>query len=146
MINRIAIFSLSALAVLAIIYLGYKNYTSLQEQLQAQQRANALLQVAADESKINTDKLMSTVNAWSIEQTNYHKDLAELRAVAVSSRQSLEKLNDVLSKHDIELLAAKKPKLIEKRINAGTADAFRMLECASGADYEYCADGSAATE
>jgi len=48
------------------------------------------------------------------------------------ARQENTRLKDLLGKHDLGFLASKKPGLIQRRVNKGTANANRCLEIASG--------------
>lgn len=48
------------------------------------------------------------------------------------TRKENTRLKDLLSKHDLGFLAAKKPKLIENRVNKGTKNVGRCFEIASG--------------
>ena len=64
----------------------------------------------------------------------------ELRKKFIASRNQVEilrrkfnKTNKLIGQRDIGKLAEAKPKLIEKIVNNGTADALRCMEIASGA-------------
>lgn len=67
------------------------------------------------------------------EQKAQH-DLAAIKGLQALQNQAAEEakqLKETLSSHDLSALSSAKPGLIERRINRGTADAFRLLELAT---------------
>jgi len=69
---------------------------------------------------------------WSVAQERMQATLDAMATNQVEANVTAKELNDVLSRHDLHALALAKPGLIERRINSGTADIFRMFESASG--------------
>ena len=64
-------------------------------------------------------------------KTQVAQQAESLSALAIEQqaiRKESLKVADIFSKHDLALLASKKPGLIQNRINAGTADVFAELE------------------
>lgn len=129
-----------ALLGAVVIAMGgfYWHYTSVK-----QERNDALALVGAMEvAKATQDatikSLEGAITEWADQAKKMQATLEELSRVQQEATAQQRRLNDVLGKHDLERLSEAKPVLIERRINSGTADVFRMFECATGG----CDDGS----
>lgn len=90
---------------------------------------------------VYNQELSNTMNEWEESQRQLVEAIEKLRVVSIESNTETRRLTDVFSKHNMAKLAAKKPSLIEERINSGTVIAFRMLRCASGATDRNCSSG-----
>ena len=55
-----------------------------------------------------------------------------LEATLQSAETRVDRLEDLLSDHDLEFLSLRRPGLIETRINNATEDAFTFVECITG--------------
>jgi len=103
---------------------GYSYYTSTQARIETLQANNAKLESVA---KTNQDTIQRmTDNIQLMEEANQQLQ-ADLDAASEYKDQLIAKLQ----KHDLALLSLKKPGLIEKRINDGTAKVFDTLESLS---------------
>ena len=85
----------------------------------------------------NTAKLETAKKLQDITMIEDREKFAELNKELQSNMAAANKYRDVLinklRKHDLTKLSLKKPRLVERKINAGTAKLFRSLEVLSGA-------------
>lgn len=129
---KLAIYGILALAVVSIIGLGYAHYTGLVED-NARLRENAVKLMAAIEiQKSATAAAMGAVDAWKTSAADLGKRIDEMARVQVRAAAQTRRLNDIFAKHDLEALSLAKPRLIERRINSGSASVLRVLECSTG--------------
>lgn len=121
-----------ALFVAGLVWLGYTHYTSLIDDIKKLEASNARLstQVAVQHEAIKEQE--KAVNEWQQAEKKLTEQMQKLQDLSTNASKELERLNEVLSKHDLTLLSKRKPSLIEKRLNSGSANALRMLECATG--------------
>ena len=86
---------------------------------------------------LNQEVAIQTVKAASAEANlkfvqesvrNQQKNLDKLTDASVIIRQEQEKTIDIFADHDLKALAERKPGLIERRVNRGTAAVFAELE------------------
>lgn len=115
--------------VCLLVGLGYSHYLGLLNEV--------------DELKFQNEKQQQIIASQNDAIMNWEKNnkkltelIENMQKVSEQANKQIDILNDIFSKHDIENLAKEKPKLIENRINNGTADIMRMLECSSGANCE----------
>ena len=121
--------------ILAFMWLQNKSLTAANEAYISKVQQQDLAIKAKD--KVN-ESILDAIDEWEFAQHKLLKTIEELKKVSLESKHETRKLTDVFSKHNLGKLAARKPTLIEKRINRGTADALRMLECATGATHRSC--------
>ena len=81
-----------------------------------------------------TEAAVEAVAAWKESADELNRRIDEMAKVQLEATAQTRKLNDLFAKHDLQALAAAKPGLVERRVNAGTAAVLRMLEWAAGAD------------
>lgn len=115
-----------------VVWLGYKHYTGLQEQIRKLEVSNAQL---VDRNALQGDaiaKQQGALDEWRKEQERLIAQMQELDKVSKEASKELGRLNEIFSKHNLGKLSTRKPGLIEKRLNSGTARASRMLECSTG--------------
>jgi len=143
-INKLHI--LGGIAVVTIIGLGYLHYTSLLEDISRLKQTNQQLVISNKSKDVTIGKYSDTVKEWKESQDQYIKDMKELREISIKSQEEVQRLHGIFSKHNIEKLAINKPTLLEKRVNSGTANAFRMFECSSGSADSSCSSGDRETE
>ena len=77
--------------------------------------------------------LDNTINTLVADQKKFAKLNSDLRANLDKANEYKDVLIGKLRKHNLSNLSLRKPLLVEKRINAGTAKLFRSLEILSGA-------------
>ena len=105
---------------------AYYYYTDSQARIQALIENTAKLEIA---KQIQDDTISTLVE----DQKKFAKLNADLRANLDKANEYKDVLISKLRKHNLSKLSLKKPLLVEKKINAGTAKLFRSLEVLSGA-------------
>lgn len=120
--------ALIGVALVTAIALSYRHYTGLvDEKAELTAKVGTLEQdVAREKSRADAFKL--TIDKWDEAAAVQASALDRFSNAQREAGETTRKLTDVLSKHDLGALARSKPGLIQTRINAGTADAFRLLE------------------
>jgi hypothetical protein len=74
-----------------------------------------------------------TINSMVADQKKFAKLNTDLRGQLDKANDYKDVLIGKLRKHNLSKLSLKKPLLVEARINAATAKAFKLLEALSGA-------------
>ena len=105
---------------------GYYYYTDSQARIQALIENTAKLQMA---KQVQDD----TISALVADQKKFAKLNTDLRGQLDKANDYKDVLIGKLRKHNLSKLSLKKPLLVEARINAATAKAFKLLEALSGA-------------
>tara|TARA_B110000902_G_C14257137_1_gene568347 strand:+ start:340 stop:732 length:393 start_codon:yes stop_codon:yes gene_type:complete len=105
---------------------GYYYYTDSQARIQALIENTAKLQMA---KKVQDD----TIDTLVSDQKKFAKLNSDLRGRLDRANEYKDVLISKLRKHNLSNLSLRKPLLVEKKINAGTAKLFRSLEILSGA-------------
>ena len=105
---------------------AYYYYTDSQARIQALIENTAKLEMV---KKLQDD----TINTLVADQKKFAKLNSDLRGRLDKANEYKDILIGKLQKHDLSNLSLKKPLLVEKKINAGTAKLFRSLEILSGA-------------
>lgn len=125
--------ALIGVALVTAIALSYRHYTGLvDDKAELTAKVGALEQDVARE-KARADAFKLTIDKWDEAAAVQADALDQFSNAQREAGETTRKLTDVLSKHDLGALARSKPGLIQTRINAGTADAFRLLEQSTGA-------------
>ena len=86
-------------------------------------------------AKLETAKKMQdqTINIMIEDREKFAELNKELQLNLSKANVYKDKLIGKLRKHDLAKLSLRKPRLVEKKINAGTKKLFRSLEVLSGA-------------
>ena len=105
---------------------AYYYYTDSQARIQALVDSTAKLKMA---KKIQDD----TINTLIADQKKVVQLNLDLQGRLDKANEYKGVLIGKLQKHNLSNLSLKKPLLVEKKINAGTAKLFRSLEIISGA-------------
>lgn len=105
---------------------AYYYYTDSQARIQALIENTAKLKMAKQAQD-------DTINTLVADQKKFAKLNSDLRGRLDKANEYKDVLIGKLQKHDLSNLSLKKPLLVEKKINAGTAKLFRSLEILSGA-------------
>ena len=106
---------------------GYLYYTDTQERLAILAENNAKLEIAVQTSEAALKETQENLKKAAEEMQKVN---AEFQAIRAQNNVLSEKLN----RHDIGLLAASKPGLVEKTINRASAKVGRCFELLSGAE------------
>lgn len=123
-------FKLSAILfvlMLAMGGLGSWYYSDTQERLAILQENNSILQTSLDQTTKAKEKLERDIVNANQQIAQVNKEFAEIR-----SQNTL--LANKLEKHNLGVLASRKPGLVERVINNATDKASRCFELLSGAE------------
>lgn len=118
--------------ILLGIWAGYAHYQGLVLKVEELTKENAAVKMSIEIQGAYQDQQRSALQEWKKAQDELIINYQRLSKVATEARQETGRLNDLFAKHNFSLLAAKKPGLIERRVNTGTANVFRLLECETG--------------
>lgn len=136
MYAKLVIYGIAGLAVASIITLAYLHYKGLVDENATFRENNAVLRVAVDQQQAAVTAATEAVKAWKDSAARLEVVISEMTDAQRLAATQTRKLNDVFAKHDLEALTLRKPGLIQRRINSGSAANRRMLECiTSGADH-----------
>jgi hypothetical protein len=105
---------------------GYYYYKDSQARIQALIENTAKLEMAKQVQD-------NTINTLVADQKKFARLNTDLRGRLDKANEYKDVLISKLRKHNLSKLSLKKPLLVEKKINAGTAKLFRSLEIISGA-------------
>ena len=120
---KVALASLVIMSIMAGMFYWY--YSNSQKTIAALNKSNATLELSVGLNE-QTIKIM---------QEDFAKVSTELKTVNTEfqdARNQNAELQDRLSKHDLGVLAAGKPKLVERVINNASEKAARCFELLSG--------------
>lgn len=128
----------AVVAILIALVSFYFHYNSVVSERDLLAQNNVVLQEAFDREKEASTKLKGLLDKAYDKFDTISGKVQEMADNQRDSRKELEELNGKFRNHDLEKLATKKPGLIEKRLNNGTRDVFRLLEQST----EFRTDGS----
>jgi len=123
------------LAFLALIGVGYFHYTSLLSSVESLAVKNSQLETKVGLQKEEILAQERAIDEWVEAQKELQERLQKLQLVAENATKESRRLNEIFSKHNLGELAKKKPGLIQSRLNAGTANLFRMFKCETSRDH-----------
>lgn len=139
-------YKLGALAVvLGIIYLGYRHYVGLLDDISILETNNTKLTLAFDLEKETVEEQKEAITEWRLATEEYQQRVQDLTIAANQAREESRRLHEIFGKHDLTRLARAKPGLIESRINAGTKRVFAVIECETATPGGCDADGNRQT-
>ena len=120
------------LLIVVLGFVGGSAYGAYYYYKDSQQRIQTLTENTA---KLETAKKMQddTINAMIEDREKFAELNKELGLKLDAANVYKDVLIGKLRKHDLAKLSLKKPGLVEKKINNGTAKLFRSLETISGA-------------
>lgn len=111
--------------ITGMISLGYYYYTNTEKTIKNLTIENTKLLDAVDQNEKTITNLISDIEKIGIERNILDNSFK-------AAQSQIDILEEKLSKHDIDLLAVKKPKLVENIINKATNDVNRCFEILSG--------------
>jgi hypothetical protein len=114
------------LAMLAMAGLGYWYYNDSQARMAILQENNAKLNTAVQISEQAVASLQADIQLANQQLRQVNEEFAAIRA-------QNNVLADKLAKHDLAVLGAGKPAMVERLVNRGTVNAGRCFELLSGA-------------
>ena len=121
---------------LALSLGGFKMYydkaeaekKALQSEIQQAIRNQALLETTISEQNLQIEE----------QQKRQQAVLLKIDRLTQEHQEAMEEVEDIrkkFAKHNLDVLSLRKPKLIEKIINRGTADVFTNLESITHPDF-----------
>ena len=118
-----------AMAVMMLVLCGafYWYYNDTQERIAILNQNNAKLETAVAISEEAVSTLQADFAKANQELSRVNKEFAAIRA-------QNNVLADKLAKHDLAVLGAGKPGLVERLVNRGTVNAGRCFELLAGAE------------
>lgn len=122
---------LIGVVAVSVIALSYRHYTGLVDSKAELSAQVATLREDVAREKARADSFERAIDRWDQAAKDQAKALDDFTIAQREAGTYARELLDVLSKHDLGALAKRKPGLIENRINAGSADALRLLERAT---------------
>lgn len=131
---KLAIYGIIALAVVTSIGLAYTHYQGLLVTIQTLKSNEVKFNFALSKQSETIEIAEDRVREWQQNAEKMKELYEEVFRENETANSEVKRLNGLFSKHNLAKLAKAKPGLIEKRINAGTINMFRMLQCASNSN------------
>lgn len=122
----------AVVVLLGIIGGAYWHYTGLLDEVSELKTQTATLELEKEIQAGQITQQRDGLLAFKKNEERIQKQINELAEQATAARKETRRLNALFSKHDFGRLAAAKPGLIQKRVNAGTSNVLRLLGCESG--------------
>ena len=97
------------------------------------------LEITLGESQEDLTASIKRIDAFAEALEEQARVSREMMAIQEDANKIITELENVFDRHDLEKLLAAKPNAVIKRINRGTVDRLRMLECSAAGS---CADDS----
>lgn len=123
---KLYIIGFAGLFFLSVLGAAYGYYSWSQDEIKTLTANNIHLNKAVKDQKLAIESLVKDSVDVGEQVTKVNKEFR-------NAREENAALKKKLVKHDLSFLAERKPGLIEKRINRGTADVGRCFEILSGA-------------
>jgi DNA repair exonuclease SbcCD ATPase subunit len=116
-----------AFMMLALCGAGYMYYQDTQQRIAILTENNAKLETAVAISEEAVSTLQADYAKANQELNRVNQEFTQIRA-------QNNVLSDKLAKHDLAVLGASKPGLVERLVNRGTVNAGRCFELLAGAE------------
>jgi cell division protein FtsB len=117
---------------------GYWYVSNMQSDIKDLVAKNQSLSLEIETERLNNKLALENIDRLRDAQNQLVKSVQEMRDNQIVARAELERLDDIFSEHNFGALAQAKPGLVENRVNRGTTDIIRMLECATGKSRPDC--------
>lgn len=122
----------AVVVLLGIVGGAYWHYTGLLDEVAELKVSTATLEIEKEIQAGHIAQQGEALVAFKENEERIQKKINELAAVATEAKKETRRLNALFSKHDFGKLAARKPGLIQKRVNRGTTSVLRLLGCETG--------------
>ena len=140
-------YKIGALAVvLSIIYLGYRHYDGLLDDITTLEKNAVKLELAIELEKATVRHKDEAILEWQIAAEEFALKVEEANVARERAVEESRRLHEIFGKHDFTRLARAKPGRIESRINAGTRRVFAILTCETTTPDRCDSDGNPITE
>jgi hypothetical protein len=120
------------LAVAGVVGLAYWHYTGLIDEVAELKVSTATLEIEKEIQQGHIAQQGQAIASFQENEVRIQAKIKELAQISREAKGETRRLNALFSKHNFGKLAARKPGLIEKRVNRGTANVFRVLRCETG--------------
>lgn len=134
----------AGVGMVAVIGLLYLQNHMLRSDLDEAYARNGGLETALQMQEQAVMQARRNAADWADAYKGLLEKFEELKELQREATQETRRLNDIFSKHDLGALALAKPGLVERRINAGTADVLSVLERATSGTSDDGRDGPGA--
>lgn len=132
LLSRTGLKLLAGAAGALAVFLAYQWFTGVLEENTELKLRNAELVAHVEKERASHEETKAVYAAWRASvNARIEQDKISLNQLLEKYRQEKAKANELskmLSKHDFEHLASRKPGLIERRVNAATRRVFDDLE------------------
>ena len=118
--------------VSGISYAGYRYVTNLQEKTEQLTRDNVALEENVNKLEDGIKTQGKTIGSLQRDIKKRNRIFNDTVREFQDARDSISKLERKLEKHDLGMLARRKPGLVEKIVNKATRNANRCFEILSG--------------
>lgn len=115
-----------------LIAAAWLHYQSVVADRDAAMVNSGKLEIALQVERAATVAALAAIDEWREAMATMTETVELMADEQHEANEQTRRLNNVLSKHDLEALSLAKPGLIERRINSGTADIFGMFESVTG--------------
>lgn len=132
--NRLALYSLAALVVVAVVAGGYLWIDSIVSENRRLASDNATLTAAVSTQKAAIESMKSGMEAMAADVKAANAALSGLHETVAGIRTDTAEAVARLQKHDLGRIANAKPRLLESRINGGHRALADSLRKASAGD------------
>ena len=112
---------------------AYYYYTSTQSRITELTQANATLTANLDTALEANRQNVATINQLQEEFERVQRDFQTVQAEFQIIREQNAELRERLGRHELDVLAAARPGLVERTINNASINALRCFELLSGA-------------
>lgn len=129
---KLMAFLLIAGLVSGISYAGYRYVTNLQEKNEQLTKDNVVLEENVNKLEDGIEKQGKTIGSLQRDIKKRNKIFNDTIKEFQGARDSIHRLERKLEKHDLGMLARRKPGLVEKIVNKATRNANRCFEILSG--------------
>lgn len=122
---------LAALAIVSAVGAFYIHYQGLVRDNATLTANNAQLTSALETQKKANEAAVARIGEFAVVLDRQRETMEEFAKMTEEASRTIRRINDVFASHDFQNLLNKKPGLIVRRVNSGTADTLRMFECAT---------------
>ena len=112
---------------------AYFYYSSTQAKIEQLLSNNAVLEGNNKQLDIANNENLNTIDNLQFYYKQSEEQFNQLQSEFQSIREQNQKLKERLGKHELDVLAAAKPKLVENVINNASKNSLRCFELLSGA-------------
>jgi hypothetical protein len=119
--------------LLGMLGTAYWQYTRTVAENRELQAKNATLETAIDTQTVTIEAQREAITEWAEHSRALVLQMEALQRVGENAREETRRLNELFRSHDLGGLAARRPGLIEDRVQRGADRASCLLEQASGA-------------